>query len=164
MSPRPASIMCGTAARIGQTVPATLVSSIVASASSVWSRMPPYMPIPALAIRLSIRPNRDIAVSTSRRQSSGDRTSIATATARSGNSASMASSRSRRRAPMTTRAPASSSSRAVARPMPELAPVTTATVPVRSSMSASSKRGEASYLHIVELPATHRRPRPEVAR
>ena len=37
------------------------------------------MPIPAFAIRLSIRPKRAIAVPTSRRQSSGDRTSISTA-------------------------------------------------------------------------------------
>ena len=161
MSPRPASIMAGTAARIGQTVPATFVSSIVASASSVWSRIPPYIPIPAFAIRLSSRPNRAIAVATSRRQSSGDRTSISTAATRSGNSASIASSRSRRRAPITTRAPAPSSSRAVARPMPELAPVTTATVPVRSSMSVSSRScTDASSAAIVEPRAPPVTPRP----
>ena len=65
---------------------------------------------------------------------------------------------------MTTRAPAASSSRAVARPIPELAPVTTATVPVRSSMSFSSMRVEDGVRSIVELPADVAGPRLEAAR
>ena len=64
------------------------------------------MPIPALATRVSRRPNRSTAVAISRRPSSGERTSISTATIRPGYSASRASSRSLRLAPTTTFAPA----------------------------------------------------------
>ena len=46
MSPWPALRISGTAARIGQTVPATFVSSIVVSASSLWSRMLAVHPDP----------------------------------------------------------------------------------------------------------------------
>ena len=75
------------------------------------------------------------AVATRRRLSSGERTSISTATIRPGISASRASSRSRRRAPTTTFAPAPASSRAVARPIPALAPVMATTVSFRSSIA-----------------------------
>src|SRR5215207_8200529 len=127
MSPRPASIMWGTAARIGHTVPAMFVSSIAANSASELSRMPPYIPTPLFATSASRRPKRSSAVSTSRWLSAGTRTSIVTAATRSGDSASSWSRRSRRRAPTTTRAPAPISSRAVARPIPALAPVMTTT-------------------------------------
>ena len=94
------------------------------------------MPIPALATSVSSLPNRSIAVPIRRFASSGERTSISTATIFPGNSASRASSRSRRRAPTTTFAPTPASSRAVARPMPALAPVMATTVSFRSSMAA----------------------------
>ena len=93
------------------------------------------MPMPALATSVSRRPKRSTAVAIRRRPSSGDRTSISTATIFPGYSASSASSRSLRLAPTTTFAPAPASSRAVARPIPALAPVMATTVSFRSSIA-----------------------------
>ncbi len=94
------------------------------------------MPIPALATSVSSFPNRSTAVATSRFASAGERTSISTATICPGNSASRAASRSVRRAPTTTLAPAPASSRAVARPIPALAPVMATTVSCKPLIAA----------------------------
>ena len=135
MSPCPALSISGTAARIGHTVPATLVSSMVVSASSLWSRMLPYIPIPALATSVSRRPKRSTAVATEAPAVVGradvhlDRDDPARILRLEGLEPLPAPGAD------DDVGARSAGSRAVARPMPALAPVMATTVSFRSSIA-----------------------------
>src|SRR6476660_2199078 len=90
------------------------------------------VPIPALLTRMSTRPNSSIASATRFVHESGSATSVATVRARrptAFTSFAVSSSRSARRAPRATSAPASARPWANATPSPLEAPVTTATLP-----------------------------------
>ena len=95
--------------------------------------MGPILLMPALLTSTSSRPNSVTAASARRWRSSRRVTSVARLTARPPRSRICCASWSRRsvrRAPSTTAAPRSASSRAVASPMPLLAPVTATTLPL----------------------------------
>jgi len=99
---------------------------------------------PALLMITSTRPKRCSAKSTKAWVSSRLVTSSARQAAtppRSPISATSFSSRSRRRAPSTTVAPWAASRRAVASPMPLLAPVMSTILPVMFDMGLSSAGG-----------------------
>src|SRR6266542_627203 len=117
--------MCGRHRRVIRTSPFTFVSKTVCSSSSFDSSNG-YLPSasPALLTRMSRPPSRSTADATKRLQLSGSVTS--------GSSPTSVSSRSTRRAPPATRTPCSASARAVARPNPDEAPVTTAALPPSS--------------------------------
>ena len=78
---------------------------------------------------MSTWPKRESVSSTSRVTSAARVTSVGTASASGPSAAASAESRSPERAERTTRAPQRARAWAVARPMPELAPVTMATCP-----------------------------------
>ena len=90
---------------------------------------------PALLTSTSTAPVIPAAVSMSRARSAGTVMSHSTGTT-DGRSAASAASRSARRAAATTVAPAAARVRANPSPRPDEAPVTTATRPVRSNISA----------------------------
>ena len=100
------------------------------------SRIPPYIPIPAFATSVSRRPNRSTAVAISRWLSAGERTSIVDRDDPAGElglervEALPASGADHDLGART------GSSRAVARPIPALAPVMTTTVSCKSLIAA----------------------------
>ena len=121
MCPSPDAISVGSRACVTRSVPMTLVSNIhrqsSSSASATGSR--PLAP-PALL-------TSSFASGTAAAKAATDSASVTSRrTAVPSISAAISAQRSTRRAPSTTWNPASASARAVAAPMPELAPVTTA--------------------------------------
>src|SRR5579884_54232 len=109
--------------------------------------------MPALLTSRSTRPVRPAAVSTKRARSASTVTSQATAVA-PGRSAANFSSRSTRRAPITTRAPAALRTRAKRSPMPLEAPVRMATRPSRRNRALGSATSVTAALY------GHHRPPP----
>ena len=108
-----------------RTSPLTLTPSTVASSSSLDSSNGARPSArPALLTRMSRPPSRSTA--------SAAKPSQLAASVTSSSSATSVSSRSTRRAPPATRTPAAASAAAVARPMPDDAPVTIARLPARS--------------------------------
>jgi hypothetical protein len=129
--PRPCETNTGMAAAIPFSTPRRFTSIIEDQPARSASAVGPMTLMPALATNTSRRPNSDTAVETRRCRSSGLVTSIvavATSAPPPRSSAAMRSSRSVRRAPSTTAAPRAASTRAVASPMPLLAPVMAMTV------------------------------------
>ncbi len=111
-----------------RTRPVTLTPKTVASSSSLDSSNGARPSAsPALLKRMSRPPSRSTASATKRSLLAGSVTS-------SGSAISV-SSRSTRRAPPATRTPAAARARAVARPIPDEAPVTIAVLPERSSVA-----------------------------
>ncbi len=103
--------------------------SRLASGSAVWSSRA-HIPRPALLTQVSIRPNRATAASASRSTSERSATSRATARASPPSALIRAAASSRAcplRAARTTLAPRLAAVSAVARPMPDDAPVITIT-------------------------------------
>src|SRR5215218_2602309 len=111
--------------------------------------------MPALLTRTSTRPNSAMAASTSAWQEAGSATSVRTAIARRpapSTTCRVSTSRSSRRAPSATSAPAWASARAKCTPSPDDAPVTTATFPssrnrsriVRSVIPPPSQTGRGA--------------------
>src|SRR5918994_3381954 len=101
------------------------------------------MLVPALLIRMSRRPRRPAVSSTIARQDSASRTSAFTAavlTPRPASSAATTGFLSWFRPATATDAPAPARAAAMARPIPLLAPVTSATFPVRLNMRPTSLR------------------------
>ena len=127
----PRASMCGSAARVVRTAASRLSDRLEAQSSSVTEAMPPnrVTTVPALFTRTSTPPRR-AASATSSREPPGAARSAAMKQAEPAAS-SAASSGLLCRAPATTNAPAAASAVLIARPMPRLAPVTTATLPVR---------------------------------
>src|SRR5436190_14628271 len=123
--------MWGSVARIVRAPPSTFVSTIERHCSGDSSRKPRLAPNPAFAKTASMAPKPSIATRASASTSLHSVTSQPTATARSAPPSSFASSSigSVRRAPRTTRHPASAARRAVCAPMPLEAPVTRRTLP-----------------------------------
>src|SRR5262245_45529740 len=122
----------GRNARVGRMTLKNLSSSSSSQAASVVSAKVETRPWPALLIRTSTPPNRAATASAKRSPSSASRTSQRGASRRSAlaSAASAEAAASRRdasRPQIATRAPAWSRARAVARPMPDEPPVTTAT-------------------------------------
>ncbi len=96
------------------------------------------VPMPALLTRTSTRPSSSIARATRSVQAWGSATSVSTrerAAPVASTRAAVSASRSTRRAPSTTSAPASARPWANATPRPLEAPVTIATLPSRRNMS-----------------------------
>src|SRR5215217_8237952 len=139
MRPRPWERMCGRTAFVMRMRPKKLMSKTRWSWATELSSAAPAAPVPALLIRTSSRPNRSITCRTS------VLTDSSLVTSRSWN---VTPSRSVRpdacRLVPTTSKPASTNARAAACPMPEDAPVTSATGRVVVIM-ASSIGLRASY-------------------
>src|SRR3954447_14426449 len=153
-----ASIRYGTAACVTCTRAATLSAIIRSHSSTVACSAVPRSMMPALLTRTSRRPRRSRACWTASAARSGSVMS-ASMTRDDPPSASMSpassSSRGRRRATMPTVAPSRASRRAVAAPMPLLAPVTSATAPAMGlSVIASTPRARPA------LPTPHTLPSP----
>jgi hypothetical protein len=114
--------MCGRTAFVIRIVPKTLMSKTALACLIELSSAAPAMPTPALLTRTSIRPNRSMTWATTAL------TDLSRVTSRSRNTtawcgAALAASL----LVPTTRNPASDSAIAAARPIPEEAPVTSAT-------------------------------------
>lgn len=113
----------------------TFVSSWVCQSASERSASgAPPRKTPALFTATSSVPNASAAASTRAWASAASDTSPVTASAlppRSSISRTVSSSGSLRRPATTTRAPSSAKASAIARPMPEPAPVTRAVLPVK---------------------------------
>src|SRR5664279_6550713 len=121
----PQSPKCGRHSRVMRTSPLTFVPKTRASSSSLDSSNGARPSArPALLKRMLITPSCSTAAATNCALLSGSVTSSSSATS--------VSSRSTRRAPPATRTPAAASARAVARPIPDDAPVTIAVLPLRS--------------------------------
>ena len=97
---------------------------------------------------MSTWPKRESVCSTNRVTSAARVTSVGTASASGPSAAASAESRSPERAERTTRAPQRASAWAVARPMPELAPVTMATFPASGWLMVSLSAAAAALLGV----------------
>ena len=128
IEPPPLSFIARTASRQPRNVPSTLTALTLRQSASVAVSMLPRTPMPALLTRMSRRPNAAITASTTARQRASSVTSWASTRSASGPSPTSAASL---RSVATTFAPWPWNSAAVARPMPEAAPVMSATLPAR---------------------------------
>jgi hypothetical protein len=131
ITPRSAASIRSSATRVPCTVPRNVTSTMWRNSSGSIRMNGLYIDTMALLIHRSMRPNARWAASAAACTSSKRLTSAATTRARPPrcSTSRLAPARpSRPRAISTTRAPRSPSSRAVARPTPPDAPVTTATV------------------------------------
>ena len=128
MAPPPRASMCGTASRVTRTADMTFSASEDSHSSSVTERMPSKRgtTAPALFTRMSTPP-RSAAAAISARGPSAVARSAAMKVAEPAASRAC-SSGLLCRAPATTYAPASTNAWLIARPIPLLAPVTTATL------------------------------------
>ena len=137
--PQPRSAMRGAAARIRRIGAITFSSHWTSQSSSVsWSSVAIAL-VPALFTSTSSEPKRRSASSTTRSPASGAVTSRASQSAPSSSAA--ARSGSSPRATSSRRASSSRSSRAVASPMPLLAPVTTQALPGQAEVHAAIMSG-----------------------
>src|SRR5271170_1712589 len=125
--------MCGSTARLTMKTPSTLTRSIACNASSGVSSAGPIQATPALLTSTSILMNRVRAASTARLTSAGDVTSAARA--RPSISAAAASAAARSRSRTATAIPSRASRRAISRPMPPPAPVTSPIRPCSAYMA-----------------------------
>src|SRR5262245_8009549 len=132
--PQRRAFMPGTTRRMARENPNSLVSSCVRRPASVSASKRPEYICPALFTRMSTWPKRCVAATTTRSTSASTDMSAATVAT----SPQVVTSSSPRvssrvvgvRAQISTRAPASSSVRAVSRPIPRLPPVTMAALPL----------------------------------
>src|SRR5215204_3955799 len=137
ITPSLRGIIAATAARVARNaakklscIEASKSASLVCRKPSTRNRTPP-----TLLTSTSTRPCRSRACPTSRSDPPGSTRSTSNALTRS-----MSSNESIVSAPATTSAPSAASIRVIARPIPLLAPVTTATLPVSSrSMTRCSR-------------------------
>ena len=129
MLPRPAASMPGRTARVVRTAASSVRFSDADQSSSVTSRKPPRCGVtaPTLLTRTSRGPKASAAPTRSAGPSAVDR-SAWTSTTRPSSTRSARSGLALR-APATTWAPSAASARAIARPIPLLAPVTNALRP-----------------------------------
>ena len=144
MRPQPFLRISGRAASVSWTVDRRLRSTAFLYASGVKSSTPPGGGPPALATRMSRRPNSDAVRSTSRAQNASSATSPATGTTlrpvSRAISPAVASRASGDLELMTTSAPSLASRSATARPRPFDAPVT------RAALSFSPRSTRVSPL------------------
>src|SRR4051794_20636112 len=148
--PPPARSIRGTTARATRKQPVTFVSSTSRKPSGVTAQngcgssrkrgFTVRIPIPALFTSTSRPPIRDHAASMPTETASAERTSIARPTAESPISEAAARARSSDRLVTTTAAPAPASARAIARPSPLVAPVTSARIPSSFAMRRTVPR------------------------
>src|SRR2546426_765796 len=134
--PPPRSTICGAIAAVSRNGALTLTAKVSSKVASGSSCVGPPGKTPALLTRMS----RSAARSASARTSSGDLRSARTNSA-SPPFASIAATTSAPRASLrpliSTRAPSRASASAVARPMPEVPPVTNARCPLNSCIRCS---------------------------
>src|SRR3984885_5450520 len=114
----------GRAPRVTRTIPTTFTSYTRCHSSSVLSATVPAAPMPALFTRMSMPPRRPAAASTAART---EASSVTSALRPANSSVGFRSS-------TATCAPRAASSRAVASPIPDPPPVTTAASPLSSAM------------------------------
>ena len=135
MCPRPAARMRSSAGRTVCIVPQKLTSMSARNSSSLVASTDFCIPYPAFAKTAWIDPNSPPVASINLWQSAGEVTSIGTTNARPpmpSISPRTSSSLSALRAPSATGIPARAHARAVARPMPDDAPVIAMGSPLRS--------------------------------
>src|SRR5688572_26713155 len=123
--------MCGSTARVVRIEPKTLVSKSARACSIELSSAAPAMPTPALFTSTSIRPDRS---STSRTTPATDPSSV-TSSGRNTTPSRFSPAAAFRLVPYTVN-PAPTSARAAASPIPADAPVTSATGPASTAMTA----------------------------
>ena len=135
IEPRPLAVIAGSTAAHSSSGARTLTASIqsMSSAVSVWESL--RRPTPALLTRMSRPPSASSAAAPSATGPSGEARSAVSTTGSCWSSPARSARASAVRADTATRAPARSSATAQARPMPRLAPVTSAVRPVRSKGS-----------------------------
>ena len=147
MRPKPRAIIAG-ARRCARKNGASRFSLIVASqSSSVTSRIDFRRLVPAADTSISGAPKDSparAAHSLSEARSARSQGRLAARPPALPISSRTASSMEARRATSTTAAPAPANASAMVRPMPELAPVTTATRPERSNKLVRDMRGQLS--------------------
>src|SRR5919106_621514 len=137
--PSPCSIIRGTNERMPWATPSRLTSTIQRQRSAGTVHASPPMPTPALLHSTCAVPNRSNVAAASASTADGSRTSVTTAATSSAPNwsarASIAlSSAARSTSATTTRIPSRAKRWASAKPMPDAPPVTTATLPSRSSI------------------------------
>src|SRR5918996_1579504 len=137
--PSPCSIIRGTNERMPWATPSRLTSTIQRQRSAGTVHASPPMPTPALLHSTCAVPNRSNVAAASASTADGSRTSVTTAATSSAPNwsarASVAlSSAARSTSATTTRIPSRAKRWASAKPMPDAPPVTTATLPSRSSI------------------------------
>src|ERR1700688_409199 len=145
----PRALITRAAARQPLNTPLRLTASTRSSASSSRSTTGDWAMMPAMLAMTSSVPKLDTASSTSESTSPGTVTSTPRASARAPASSSCPAVVTAPPVSMSahsTAAPAAPSSTAVARPMPDAAPVTTATRPARSKGTRASGFTTASRL------------------
>src|SRR5579875_1788708 len=133
--PRPAARIGSSAAIVPLIVPAALTSSISVRVRSSCSQAGPGMSTPALLTHTWSEPARRIVREAAARQARKLRTSKAEANARSPSPAAARAARSTSRSVRCTKYPRPTSRRAISRPSPRAAPVTSA--PPRSGGGSS---------------------------
>src|SRR6478735_10384803 len=140
------SMRCGTAARVHRTAAMKLMSSDQVQSSSDNERNPPGRgrTAPTLLTSTSTPPKAVRAWSTNAPGPSGSVRSTATGRTGYPSATSARSSSVTARAPATTLAPSCTRARVTARPMPLLAPVTTATLPSSPRSMRPSFRSAAA--------------------
>src|SRR5215471_10628315 len=134
--PSPCSIILGTNARMPWATPSRLTSTIQRQRSAGTVQVSPPVPTPALLHTTWAVPNRSNVAAARASTAASSRTSVGTASTLSApirppSSAAAASSTGRSTSAMTTRMPSSPNRVASALPMPDAAPVTTATFPAK---------------------------------
>ncbi len=132
MSPEPRRIMEGATARETRKTLLRLVSKTRSQSASVFSWTGPKRPIPALLTRMVMGLSVDSVVATRSETSARLVTSAIWECTDTGVVASAltdSSSAAQSRPQIATEAPSDASCRAIARPIPRLAPVTSATLP-----------------------------------
>ena len=135
IEPPPLSFIARTASRQPRNVPSTLTALTLRQSASVACSMLPRTPMPALLTRMSSRPNAARTASTTSRQRASSVTSWASTRSASGPSVLRPASF---RSVAATLAPWPWNSAAVALPMPDAAPVMSATLPARRPAPAPS--------------------------
>src|ERR1700723_1643763 len=146
LPPRPPAIMALAANLVARNAPVRWVSSICRHSSWLMSRKPDRPPMPALLTRTSTRPYVLAAPSITDAMASSSRTSAATTSPRTPSSCRKLAFFASSRPVPTTKAPAPSSPRAMVRPSPLLAPVTTATWPASENRPPSTAGASAGVL------------------
>jgi hypothetical protein len=139
IAPRPAASIAGSAARLARTAAIRLRLSVASHSSSVMARNPEVLDgaLPTLLTRMSIREPASATRSAGPPGAARSSSPIVTEPS----AASLPSSAEECSAPATTCAPLAARARVMARPMPRLAPVTTAVCPVRSTFILASPSG-----------------------
>src|SRR5271157_2815960 len=126
IEPPPVAFIARTASRQPKKVPSTLTAWTLRQSASVSVSILPFVPTPALLTRMSSRPNVSTTASTTSRQRASSVTSCMRVRSASGPRAARPCSL---RSVAATFAPSARNSAAVARPMPDAAPVMSATLP-----------------------------------